>query len=40
MNNKENVLNYIKQKRLSFLAGEIVKQQKEYNKWLINKYEL
>jgi len=40
MNNKENVLNYIKQKRLSILAGKIVQQKKEYNKWLINKFEL
>jgi hypothetical protein len=39
MNNKENVLNYMKQERISILAGKIVQQRNEYKKWLINKFE-
>jgi hypothetical protein len=39
MNNKENVLNYMKQERISILASKIVQQRNEYKKWLINKFE-
>ena len=39
MNNKENVLNYMKQERISILASKIVQQRNEYKKWLMNKFE-
>ena len=39
MNNKENVLNYMKQERISILASKIVQQRNEYKEWLMNKFE-